>query len=539
MDRRAFLMGAVTSAVPLVPRGRVPDARAQTAGPGVPAEFTRLRLVESTLTVDRKTGTVYRIQQDDGTLGYTGAKGGRFRVALENATKDPTSIHWHGLILPDGQDGVPYVTQAPIKPGELRLYDFPLVQAGTYWMHSHFGFQEQPMMTAPLILRDPGAARPEEQEVVVILNDFTAQDPAAILAGLQGRRGATPETRMPSPSAGMSGMETGGSGTGMSSTGTAGPGTGMPGMQGPPLGAGGAATKMGGVKRAMGGRDLNDVQYDAYLANRRPLSDPDVVRVLPGRTVRLRIINAASATNFFVRPGRLRAEAIAVDGEDIVPFPAASFELAIAQRIDLRITLPPGEGTYPVLAQGEGTDMLAGIVLATPGARVPAMSAKAKTVAGALSNGQEMRLRAGRPLSPRPVDRRLRLTLNGDMARYVWMLNDQAWPKITPLQVKQGERAEIAFVNETGMAHPMHLHGHVFQVTEIDGTPMRGARRDTVLVPPKQTIKVQFDAAYPGYWMIHCHVLYHQAAGMMTVLRYEGFENRSYDPMASLSEYRR
>jgi FtsP/CotA-like multicopper oxidase with cupredoxin domain len=91
--------------------------------------------------------------------------------------------------------------------------------------------------------------------------------------------------------------------------------------------------------------------------------------------------------------------------------------------------------------------------------------------------------------------------------------------------------------NDTAWAHPMHLHGHVFQVTEIDGTAMRGARRDTVLVLPRQTIKVQFDAAYPGYWMLHCHLLYHQAAGMQTVLHYEGFENRSYDPLASLGEF--
>jgi FtsP/CotA-like multicopper oxidase with cupredoxin domain len=478
-----------------VVRGRVSDARAQTATTGVPAGFTRLRLVESTLTVHGKTGKVYRIQQDDGTLGYTGARGSRFRVALENVTKDPTSIHWHGLILPDGQDGVPYVTQAPIKPGELRLYDFPLVQAGTYWMHSHFGLQEQPMMTAPLILHDPRTTRSGEQEVVVMLNDFTTRDPAAILAGLLGRPGAG-----------------------------AMPGTGMSGMS--------------GGKAGMGGRDLNDVAYDAFLANRRALSDPEVIRVLPGRTVRVRIINAASATNFFVRPGRLRAEAIAVDGEAIVPLPASSFELAIAQRIDVRVTIPQGAGAYPILAQGEGTDMLAGVVLASPGAVVPPQSLKAKAVAPALSNAQERRLQAARPLPSRMVNRRLRVTLDGDMARYVWMLNGQAWPKITPLQVKQGERVEIAFVNETSMAHPMHLHGHVFQVTEVNGTAMRGALRDTVLVLPRQTIKAQFDAAYPGYWMIHCHVLYHQAAGMMTVLRYEGFENRSYDPMASQGETR-
>jgi FtsP/CotA-like multicopper oxidase with cupredoxin domain len=467
-------------------------------GEEAPAGFTRLRVRAGTLTADGKTGRAFRIERDDGHLGYVGAKGSRFRVALDNLTDESVSIHWHGLVLPNGQDGVPYVTQAPIKPGQRRLYDFPLVQAGTYWMHSHFGLQEQPLMTAPLILHDPAAARPEEQDVVMTLNDFTTRDPAAILAGLQGRRGGE--------------------------------------RSGPAMARDRAAGAMG---MAMGAGDLNDVTYDAFLANRRPLSDPEIVRVLPGRTVRLRVINAASASNFFIRPGRLSAQVLAVDGEEVVPLAASSFELAIAQRIDLRLAIPRGEGAYPVLAQGEGTEMLAGIVLATPGAEIPRLSARARAVAGALANTQEKRLRARQSLAPRAVDRRLRLTLNGDMARYVWTLNGQAWPRITPLEVRQGERAEIALVNETGMAHPMHLHGHVFQVTEIDGIRLAGARRDTALVLPRQTVKIQFDAGYPGYWMIHCHVLYHQAAGMMSVLRYAGFENRSYDPLASLGEFAR
>jgi FtsP/CotA-like multicopper oxidase with cupredoxin domain len=113
------------------------------------------------------------------------------------------------------------------------------------------------------------------------------------------------------------------------------------------------------------------------------------------------------------------------------------------------------------------------------------------------------------------------------------------WPQVTPLEVRRGERVEIAFVNTTGMTHPMHLHGHVFQVTAVDNARVPGARRDTVMVTPGQTVKVEFDALYPGYWMIHCHLLYHQAAGMMTVMRYQGFEDRAYDPMASVSEFRR
>jgi FtsP/CotA-like multicopper oxidase with cupredoxin domain len=300
-----------------------------------------------------------------------------------------------------------------------------------------------------------------------------------------------------------------------------------------------AGGRMSGMKMAMSATELNDVTYDAFLANRRLITDPEIVRVLPRRTVRLRIINSASGTNFYVRTGRLRAEAIAIDGESIVPLAGTSFELGIAQRIDLRVTIPRGEASYPVLAQGEGTDMLAGVVLATPGAAVPPLDPKAAKAARAFTGEQERRLRAARPLAARPVDRRIRVSLGGDMAKYLWTLNGQAWPKITPLEIRQGERVELAFVNETAMSHPMYLHGHVFQVTEIGGSKVSGALRDTVSVLPRQTVKVQFDASYPGYWMIHCHILYHQAAGMMTVLHYEGFTNRSYDPLASLVEFGR
>ncbi len=122
MDRRTFLVGTGTSAVAFGGRraGAQPPA-------DVPPGFTRLRVTEGSLTVNGRTGRAYRIEQDDGRLGYVGARGSRFRVALENTTKEPVSIHWHGLILPNGQDGVPYVTQAPIRPGEQRLYDVPLV----------------------------------------------------------------------------------------------------------------------------------------------------------------------------------------------------------------------------------------------------------------------------------------------------------------------------------------------------------------------------------------------------------------------------
>jgi len=485
MDRRAFLVGSL-GALGVAAAG---PARAQQPV-SLPAGFVRLRVVPGELTVDGKVGKAYRIEREDGRLGWVGRRGDRFQVALDNGLADPVAIHWHGLILPGGQDGVPYVTQPPIKPGERRLYDFPLVQAGTYWMHSHFGLQEQLMVTAPLIIVDERSPQPM-RDVVMMLNDFTTRDPAAILESLR----TTP----------MGGMKMGGS-----------------------------------MKKGMGNKpDLTDVTYDAFLANRRSLTDPEVVRVTEGEGVRLRVINMSSSSNYFVSTGQLGAQAIAVDGEDIVPLPGTRFELGVAQRIDLRIQIPRGGGAYPVIAQAEGTDGQAGIVLATEGAAVPTLSPKASRVAGALTNQQEAKLRALHPLARRPIDRRLRVTLGGDMMTYVWSLNGQVWPKITPLEVKRGERVEIAFENRTPMTHPMHLHGHVFQVTSLGGPAVLGARRDTVLVAPKQTVKVELDALYPGYWMIHCHLLYHQAAGMMTVLHYQGFTNQSYDPLGSLAEFPR
>ena len=140
------------------------------------------------------------------------------------------------------------------------------------------------------------------------------------------------------------------------------------------------------------------------------------------------------------------------------------------------------------------------------------------------------------PLKPRSVDRTLPCALGGDMATYVWTINGTAYPNRDALIVREGERAEIVFTNSTMMAHPMHLHGHDFQIVEIDGEPLAGALRDTVVVPPGSTIKAIFDANNPGVWAFHCHLLYHLASGMFTVLRYEGADTRHWQPEKSLTE---
>ncbi|MFQ5467381.1 MAG: multicopper oxidase domain-containing protein [Kiloniellaceae bacterium] len=134
----------------------------------------------------------------------------------------------------------------------------------------------------------------------------------------------------------------------------------------------------------------------------------------------------------------------------------------------------------------------------------------------------EQRLRAAAPLAARRVDRRLNLELTGGMAPYQWFLNGRVYENREPLMVAEGERVEIVMGNKTAMAHPMHLHGHVFQVVALDGKPLEGALRDTVMVPPRGSVTIAFDADNPGRWAFHCHNLYHMAVGMFTSLEYEG-----------------
>jgi FtsP/CotA-like multicopper oxidase with cupredoxin domain len=267
--------------------------------------------------------------------------------------------------------------------------------------------------------------------------------------------------------------------------------------------------------------DLNDVTYDAFLANDRTLGDPDVVKVEPGARVLLRVINSASMSAFHVDLGALDGELIAVDGFPIAPVVARRFPIAVAQRLDIRLTIPRTAAAYPVLALLEGESKQTGIILRAGSAPVARIPDAASAASSALTLDLESRLRAVKPLKPRKADRTHTLNLTGQMAGYVWSINNVAWSKdVPPLPVAAGERVELIFINQTPMPHPMHLHGHEFQVIEIDGKRFAGAVRDTVLVPPRRRVVVAFDANNPGLWALHCHLLYHLDAGMFTTLRY-------------------
>jgi FtsP/CotA-like multicopper oxidase with cupredoxin domain len=269
------------------------------------------------------------------------------------------------------------------------------------------------------------------------------------------------------------------------------------------------------------GPDLNDVKYDAFLANDRTLADPEVVKVEPGAPVLLRVINGSSMSAYHFDLGRLDGRLIAVDGTLVEPIMGRQFPINVAQRLDIVLMIPRATAAYPLLATVEGERKRTGIVLAAGKAAIARIPAQATTVAPPITMGLEKRLRAAEPLEPRKPDRVHNIDLTGEMSKYIWSINGVAWnPQVPPLPIAKGERVALIMTNSTGMPHPMHLHGHRFQVVKIAGMPLAGAVRDTVRVPSGQRVVVVFDADNPGTWGFHCHMLYHMEAGMFQTFRY-------------------
>ena len=450
------------------------------------AEPRRIAIVDRTIEVQGRAAKVYGLTVDGSHKGLDMVLGERFRAELSNQTSVESLIHWHGLTPPIAQDGVPMLSQPPLKPGGTYSYDFANTRAGTHWMHSHVGLQEQLLLAAPLIVRETAEPVFDEQEHVVMLHDFTFRDPAEILAELQGGGGAHAGHAMDHGAMDHGSMD---------------------------HSSGAPAPKAAAM--------LNDIVYDAYLANDRTLDDPEVVQVEKGGHVRLRIINGAAASNMWIDLGQIEGDVVAVDGNAVHPVRGSRFPLAIAQRADIRLRIPAEGGAFPVLFHPEGVGQRTGIILAATGAQVSKVQASAG-VAPAVDLAFERVLRAVAQLPDEPVSRTEMLMLTGGGADYSWGLNGKASMHDTIFTVRMGERIEVMMHNMTTMSHPMHLHGHYFKVTAIGGTRIDGALRDTVLVPPDESVSIVFDADNPGTWAFHCHHLYHMNAGMMGAVGYTG-----------------
>ena len=477
LTRRGFLaVSAAMAAATALPR--------LAFGQSAPLSLTAATRV---LDIDGKAATVYGLVNASGKQGLFLDPGQPFRVDLTNGLDVETIVHWHGQVPPNVQDGVPNLPMPLLKTGERRSFDY-VTKPGTHWMHSHVPVQEMNLLAAPLIVRTADDVAADRQEVVMFLHDFSFRPAEEVLAEFTG---------------GMAGHD-------MAAMGSA--GRADSGRSGMDMSGG----DMSGMDMSGMAMDLNDFNFDAYLANDRTLADPEVIAVDKGGRVRLRIINAAAATVFWIDTG-LPARLVAVDGHAIVPLPGTRFGMAMAQRLDIEIDLP-GAGAFPILALREGARERTGIILATAGAEVRKIGRLSNADAPAfdLDMAQEFMLQAATPPAGRTVDRQHMIMLAGSMSPYLWTINGQTWGNHKPIVATGGERVELMFHNMSMMGHPMHLHGHAFQVVNINGRAINGAMRDTVYVPPMAQVTVALDAGEAARWMLHCHHMPHLSTGMMT-----------------------
>lgn len=487
MDRRTFLRatGAAAGIGLLSP----PLALAQGPAP-------LLRVGTRTIEVNKKAAKVFHITGPGGRTGLIADEGDRLKGPLLNETGDPLQMHWHGQTrAPNDQDRA-RTGGGLLAAGASDNFDFEL-SPGTHWMHSHT-LSEQQLLAAPMVTLEKD--RGDVQDVIVMLHDFAFRSPQEILAGLGGANGhaghgaAVPTKTTPSDASAHAGH------------GAMSPPAAMPGR-------GNMAGHMMG--QAMGMTHANDVRYDAYLANDRTFDDPEVVKVDKGGRVRLRIINGATATGFVVSTPGLASKVVAVDGSPCGAFSAAMFPLSQGQRIDLVVEIPNEGGAFPVLAQVEDSVAQTGIMLATAGVRIGKLQSVGAAKAAFLDLALDAQLSAAEPLIARRPGKSYALML-GEEPDYRWTINGRIHGEHEPFRFKQGERVEFTFMNPTSMMHPMHLHGHHFQVVGMAGRRYSGPVRDTLIVPPHMPVTIAFDAVLKGSWFLHCHHLYHMATGMMT-----------------------
>jgi len=507
LSRRRFLalggglaataaMGAACSsqATPAAPPRVGPHSPAVTAAaqarqvPGAPTVNVALQAAPA--EIDLGAGTRVSTWAYGGQLPgkeIRAKKGDVLRVDLRNSLPQDTTVHWHGLAIRNDMDGVPGLTQDPIKAGADFRYEFTLLESGTFWFHPHVGMQLDRGLYAPLIVDDPAEPGQYDTEVVVVLDDWidgTGTNPDAVLANLN-----------------QQGMNMGG---GMSMGG--GMGGGMSGM-----------TMAGGGP--LGG-DAGDVTYPYYLVNGKIAAAPQVVDAKPGERIRLRVINAGADTAFRVGLPTSAMTITHTDGFPVAPQQAQAVIMGMGERVDAIIDVP--DTTTPLLVVPEGKKGLAQLVIrvnqaTAPDANtlVPAFLQRPVLDTAATRAAEQVFLPTKKPDVTH--DLVLKGPTNGPTGKYTWTINGKVYNPAEGLPVRQGQRARLRFINQSMMYHPMHLHGHTFQVRGQGGV---GPRKDTVLVLPMQTVEVDFDADNPGQWLTHCHNLYHGESGMMTVTSY-------------------
>ncbi|HLO72731.1 MAG TPA: multicopper oxidase domain-containing protein [Flavobacterium sp.] len=513
------------------------------------------------------------------TLTFT--EGDIAEIYVHNELKESTSLHWHGLFLPNKEDGVPNLTQMPIKPGTIHKYTFPIIQNGTHWYHSHSGLQEQIGMYGMFIMNkkenDPTFRKGIDDlpTVPLILSEWTDLKPENIHRMLHNatdwfaiKKGTT-----------QSYAEA--------------------------IRQGHFKTKIANEWKRMNAMDVSDVYYDKFLINGK--NENQLSQFKGGDKVRLRIANGGASSYFWLTYAGGKITVVASDGNDVEPVEVDRLLIAVSETYDVIVTIPADNTSYeflatpedrtkstslyigngikqliaplPKLKYFEGMKMMNGMMkmngdLDDMGMSMSlnqmdmnvvmypeitgATNAKNKENESSMemkndhSNHNQNQYNANKLSSittlnyamlkatdktTLPKDapvKELRFELTGNMNRYVWSLDNKVVSETDKILIKKGENIRITLYNGSMMRHPMHLHGHDFRI--INGQGDYAPLKNVMDLMPMETNVIEFNANVEGDWFFHCHILYHMMAGMGRIFTYENQESNPLIPNPKLAQ---
>ena len=474
-------------------------------------------------------------------------------IRMHNMMKMETSIHWHGILLPNKEDGVPYLTTSPVEAGKTYTFTFPLIQSGTYWYHSHTMLQEQSGLYGSIVIH-PAQPEPELKEYVLLLSDWTDENPHQVLRYLKrgGEWYAIKKGALQS--------------------------------YGEAIAAGAFKDKLKQEWQRMPAMDVSDVYYNKFLLNGQEKNEFKDAK--PGEIIRLRIINGSASTYFNLQYANSYMRIIAADGINVTPVNVNKLEIAIAETYDVLITVPESGaaelratswdvtgyssayfGNGPVIKAPDipklnyfkmmkemggmnmkGMDMgnMQGMDMKNMNMPNDTASPKKEMDMNSMEGmkmsdmaGMDMKMEMPgefnynmlRALHPTTLDsslkpREVKLTLTGNMLRYVWSFDFKTLSVADKILIRKGERVRFVLTNNTMMRHPLHLHGHFFRFMNAQGeySPMK----HTFDIKPMETVTIELEANEQQDWFFHCHILYHMMAGMARIVSYEGSEQNEF-----------
>lgn len=497
------------------------------------------------------------------TLTFT--EGDTAKIYVHNELDEETSMHWHGLFLPNKEDGVPNLTQMPIPPHSTHLYEFPIIQHGTHWYHSHTELQEQIGMYGSFImnkrLEDTTFRKGIDDlpTIPIILSEWTDMKPENVHRMLHNatdwfaiKKGTT-----------QSYAEA--------------------------IRSGHFKTKVTNEWKRMNAMDVSDVYYDKFLINGKNQSKFPQFKA--GDQVRLRISNGGASTYFWLTYSGGKISVVASDGNDVEPVEVDRLLIAVSETYDVIITIPENGKAYEFLATAEdrtkSTSVLfgKGTIVAAPALPklkyfegMKMMNGMMKMNGDLDDMGMQMSLNKmdmnvvmypeitgdntmkmdddanpydGNALSdivtlnyamlkapirtalPEAPTKELRFELSGNMNRYVWSLDNKVVSETDKILIKKGENIRIVLHNGSMMRHPMHLHGHDFRV--LNGQGDYAPLKNIIDIMPMETDTIEFNANVKGDWFFHCHILYHMMSGMGRIFSYENQEANPLIPNPRLA----